>query len=159
MVKTVRGIYIAVNGGAPMQAVASADLETGRGIVGDRYYGDSGTFSKKLEGLPDKELTLIESEHIDQFNMDHGLKLEYGAVRRNIVTRGIRLDDIIDREFNIGEIRLRGIRLCEPCACLAGVLGPEVLSNMVHKAGLRAAILKTGRITKGDVITMSQPSP
>ena len=139
-----------------MQAVDSADLEAGHGIVGDRYYGDTGTFSKKLKGLPDKELTLIESEHIDQFNKTHGFCLEYGAFRRNIITRGINLNDLIDREFNIGEIRLSGIRLCEPCAYLAGLLRPEVLSSMVHKAGLRAAILKSGRITRGDEITMSQ---
>lgn len=142
-----------------MQMVESADLEAGHGIVGDRYYDNLGTFSKKLKNLPDKELTLIESEQIDQFNTAHGFKLENGAFRRNIITRGIRLDNLIDREFTIGETRLRGIRLCEPCAYLAGLLGPEVLSALVHKAGLRAAILEPGRISMGDVITLLQPSP
>lgn len=148
----VKAIYIAANGGAPMQAVEDADLVAGQGIVGDRYYGDSGTFSKKLKDLPDKELTLIESEQIDQFNTARGLSLDYGAFRRNIVTRGIHLDELIDSEFTIGETRLRGIRQCEPCSYLAGLLGPEVLSDMVHRAGLRAAIIKSGKINVNDVI-------
>jgi len=155
---TVQGIYTATRGGAQMQAVDSANLVAGRGIVGDRYYGDTGTFSAKLKDLPDKELTLIESEHIDQFNTACGFDLEYGAFRRNIVTHGIHLEELIGREFTIGEITLRGIRLCEPCAYLAGLLGPEVLSDMVHKAGLRAAILKSGRIYLKDRISIQHLS-
>ena len=137
-----------------MQAVGDADLIAGKGIVGDRYYEDVGTFSKKLKDLPDKELTLIESEQIDQFNAAHGMKLEYGDFRRNIITSGVHLEGLIDREFTIGGTRLRGIRLCEPCVHLAEMLGPEVLSDMVHKAGLRAAIIKSGKINVNDVITI-----
>lgn len=151
---TIRAIYIAANAGAPMQAVEYAELKAGQGIVGDRYYMDSGTFSEKLQNLPDKELTLIESERVDQFNTDHGSNLEYGAFRRNIITGGLHLEDLIGREFTIGDARLRGIRLCEPCAYLAGLLGPAVLTDMVHKAGLRAEILDSGRINPGDTITV-----
>ena len=103
----VKAIYIAANGGAPMQAVEDADLVAGQGIVGDRYYGDSGTFSKKLKDLPDKELTLIESEQIDQFNTARGLSLDYGAFRRNIVTRGIHLHTVSRRPRNICPIQQR----------------------------------------------------
>lgn len=154
MTEIIKAIYIAQEGGAPMQSIETVDLVAGQGIVGDRYYGDSGTFSQKLKDLPDKELTLIESEHIDQFNADHGSNLEYGDFRRNVVTHGIILADLIDREFTVGEARLRGIRLCEPCSYLAGLLGPEVLSDMVHRAGLRAAIIKSGKIKVNDVITV-----
>lgn len=154
MTQTVKAIYIAATGGTPMQAVESAELVAGQGIVGDRYFSESGTFSAKLKDLPDKELTLIESEQIDQFNVTRGFSIKYGAFRRNIVTHGVHLVDLIGHEFTIGETRLRGIRLCEPCAHLAGLLGPEVLADMVHKAGLRAAILKSGRISKNDVINL-----
>lgn len=153
MAKSVKAIYIAFTGGGQMQAIDTAELVAGHGVKGDRYFEDMGTFSKKLKDLPDKELTLIESEQIDRFNRSHGFNFDYGAFRRNIVTGGIHLEDLIDREFTIGESRLRGIRLCEPCAYLAGLLGPEVLSDMVHRAGLRAAILESGKVNVNDEIT------
>ena len=154
MEQTIEAIYIATGGAAPMQALTNAELVAGRGIAGDRYFADAGTFSAKLKGLPDSELTLIESEQVDQFNAAHGSSLEYGAFRRNIITAGIRLADLIGREFSIGAVRLRGIRQCEPCAHLAQLLGPEVLRDMVHRAGLRAAILTSGQIKPGDSIRL-----
>lgn len=152
MDSSVKAVYIAESGGAPMREIAHAELVVGRGIAGDRYFSDSGTFSVKLKDLPDSELTLIESEQVDQFNAGHGTRLDYGAFRRNIITAGVRLEDFIGREFTIGDVRLRGIRLCEPCAHLAQLLGPEVLRDMVHRAGLRAAILTPGVVSAGDMI-------
>lgn len=149
---SIKAIYIASGSGVPMQAIEQADLMAGQGIVGDRYYTDSGTFSGKLKDLPDKELTLIESEQIDLFNAARGFKLDYGAFRRNVVTAGVHLEDLIGRKFTIGRTTLQGIRQCEPCAHLAGLLGHAVLSDMVHKAGLRAAILTSGKISPGDAI-------
>jgi len=150
----IKAIYIASGSGKPMASVASAELVAGRGIAGDRYYSDSGTFSDKLKDLPDKELTLIESEQIEQFNSNREYSLDYGAFRRNIVTQGIQLNDLVGTEFSIGNVRLRGLRLCEPCAHLAKLTIPEILPDMVHKAGLRAAILSSGTISVNEIITL-----
>ncbi len=139
-------LYIAEAGEAPMQSVGSIVLEAGKGIVGDRYYNNCGTFSEKLAGLPDKELTLIESEKVDDFNKEYGFSFDYGDFRRNIVTEGVDLNSLVGKEFSIGGVRLRGIRLCEPCAHLSGVLVPELMPAMVHKAGLRAQVLGDGQV-------------
>ena len=153
MTATIDAIYIARRGGAPMQYIQQASLHAGRGIEGDRYFSEAGTFSEKLAGTPDREVTLIEAEEIDRFNGQQGLSLNYGEMRRNIVTRGIRLNDLVDREFLIGAVRFRGIRLCEPCAHLAKIVSPHVLKGMVHRAGLRACILTDGTIRENDAIT------
>ncbi len=146
----VIGLYIASSAHGAMQKMDSAELEAGKGIVGDRYYHECGTFSKKLAGLPDKEVTLIESEEVDSFNRCHDLNYNYGDFRRNIVTEGIRLNELVGQDFTLGGIRLRGVRLCEPCAHLAGILSPEIMPDLVHKAGLRATIVNDGILALGD---------
>jgi len=136
-----------------MEYLHEANFTAGQGIEGDRYFFGNGTFSEKLNGLPDREVTLIEAEEIDRFNAQQGLSLNYGDMRRNIITRGIRLNDLVDRQFRIGAVEFRGIRLCEPCAHLAELVTPQVLKGMVHRAGLRACILTDGKIRESDPIT------
>lgn len=145
-------IFTAAAAGATPKAADEATLEAGRGIVGDRYHGNSGTFSSNLAGKPDKEVTLIESEEIDRFNREAGLALTYGDLRRNLITRGIRLNELVGQEFEVGGCRLEGVRLCEPCAHLARTVAKEVLPGLVHAAGLRARIVRGGTIRAGDAI-------
>lgn len=145
-------IWLAAEGGAELELRAAARLEAGRGLAGDRYAAGTGTFSKKTIGQPDKQLTLIESEEIAAFNARTGLGYGAGSFRRNLVTSGIQLNELVGREFRIGELRLRGIRLCEPCSYLARRIGRAVLTDMVHRAGLCAEILDSGPIAVGDTI-------
>jgi MOSC domain-containing protein YiiM len=145
-------IFVATEAGAKLAPADQATLEAGRGLVGDRYHLGAGTFSAQLAGKPDREVTLIEAEAIDQFNKDSGLALGYGELRRNLVTRGIRLNDLVGREFEVGECLLEGIRLCEPCAHLARTVAKQVLPGLVRQAGLRARIVRGGRIRPGDGI-------
>lgn len=153
MAGSVLEINIARAGAAEMESLAVAELETGRGIVGDRYYAQLGTFSKKNEIRPDQEITLIESEEIDRFNGSSGLTLDYGAARRNVVTRGVRLNDLVGRQFRVGPVLLEGIRLCEPCAHLASLVSEKVLPGLVHRGGLRARILSAGEIRPSDAVS------
>ena len=146
-------IYIAEQAGSPMLAREQIKLERNKGIIGDRYANNCGTFSEKLAGLPDKEITLIESERIAAFNHDQGLQYQAADFRRNLVTQGVRLNELVGKEFCIGDVRLKGIRLCEPCAHLAGVLTKEILPALVHKAGLRAQIIEDGVIKKNDSVS------
>ena len=148
----IESILISGNAGGEVVSQSSVELEIGRGIVGDRYHLSKGTYSKKLEKTHDFEITLIEREEIDVFNQATGLNYDAATFRRNLVTRGIRLNDLVGKEFNIGDVKFRGVRLCEPCAYLSDLLGPDFLSLMVHKAGLRAQILVNGSIEVSDSI-------
>lgn len=152
---TVSGIYSTARGRAPLEPLEQSTLEAGRGLVGDRYYLGTGTFSKKLAGKPDAEVTLIELEEIEQFNGTHGLSISVGDFRRNIITSGVRLNDLIGVTFSVGKATLEGIRLCEPCAHLAGLVTPEVLPGLVGRAGLRARVITGGNVKPGDAITVA----
>lgn len=145
-------IYISPESGFSMKYVAIAELEKGKGIVDDRYHSGLGTFSKKLHGKPQREVTLIEIEQVNFFNESTGLDIPPGEFRRNLVTSRVRLNDLVGKQFQVGQVLLEGIKLCEPCDYLAKTLAPEVLPHLVGRGGLRAAILEDGAIQIDDRI-------
>ena len=149
---SVIAIYSGAGAGAELMPLEVARLEAGHGVVGDRYYDRVGTFSEKLKPSQDWEVTLIEKEEIDRFNAAAGKALGPGRFRRNIVTTGVRLNELVGRRFNVGAAVLEGIRLCEPCAHLGTLIGPEVVKGMVHRAGLRARIVTGAEVRPGDSI-------
>jgi MOSC domain-containing protein YiiM len=151
---TLVSIHIARAAGAPLESLPGAELVAGRGIVGDRYFEGTGAFSPAVQD-PDHELTLIDLDEIERFNAVVGAALEPAAFRRNLVTRGIDLGALVDREFSIGAVRLRGVRICEPCATLAGRTHKLVVKHMLHRCGLRAGIVSSGRIQVGDPIALA----
>jgi len=146
---TVISINIAPEAEAPMQSINEARAVPGQGLEGDRYFDHKGTFSKPQ---PDRELTLIEAEAIEalrsEFQVDFGLS----ASRRNIVTRGVPLNHLVEKEFWIGDVKARGLRLCEPCSHLQRLSHPKVLPGLVHRGGLRAQILTEGIIRVGEIV-------
>ncbi len=122
----------------------------GAGIEGDRY------FDRHEE--PGQNVTLVEAEEVERFITEHGRVNDLSITGRNLVTRGVRLNELVGKEFNVGAVRLRGVELCEPClglgAALAqGQLTPaHVVKSFVHRAGLRADVLSTGSISVGAAV-------
>jgi len=135
-----------------MQPTHGVRAIPGKGQVGDRYSSGDGTFSPHPQ-KSDYEITFIEREKIEAFARDSGLAFTASHARRNIVTEGVDLNELSGKEFLVGEVRIRGIRLCEPCQHLAKASFPETLKGLVHKGGLRAQILSEGVIGVGDRIT------
>ena len=148
----VSQIRIAESPSAPMTRQLEARAVPGRGIEGDRYFSGTGTFSPKPP-KPDFEITLIEKEKIEMFAQATGLPFTAAHARRNIVAQGVDLNALVGKDFRVGSVRIRGIRLCEPCSHLARTSFPETLSELVHKAGLRAQIVSEGVIREGDSIS------
>jgi MOSC domain-containing protein YiiM len=148
----VHQIFIASQGAEPMVGRTAVRAVVGQGLEGDRYATGVGTFSKTPH-RPDSEVTLIELENVDAFALESGLPFTTAMSRRNIVTEGVRLNDLEGVEFTVGSVRLRGIRLCEPCKILARNTFHEILPALNGKAGLRAQILTEGVIRVGDTIT------
>jgi MOSC domain-containing protein YiiM len=156
----VASIHIAPKAEAPMRSLDAVRAIPGRGLEGDRYFVSSGTYSDSPG--PSREVTLIESEAIAAMARDNDVRIEAGDARRNVVTRGVPLNHLVGQDFSIGDVRLRGIRLCEPCAHLESLTRRGVLGGLVHRGGLRAQILTDGTIRVGDPIlplgpTMSRP--
>lgn len=149
----VEQIAIASAATAPMQLLASARAAlAGRGLEGDRYASNAGTFSPRAGRRPGYELTLIAAEVVEELTA-RDAHLDFGSTRRNILTRGIDVNALVGREFSIGDVRCRGLRLAEPCAHLERIAGPGLLRPLIHCGGLRADVLSGGVIEAGSVIT------
>jgi MOSC domain-containing protein YiiM len=151
VVSRVFQIFTAPKAAAAMTARESVRAVLGQGLDGDRYSTGMGTFSKTPH-RPDSEVTLIELENVEAFARAFGKPFTASMSRRNIVTAGVRLNALEGREFTVGAVRLRGVRLCEPCRILARNTFYEILPALNGKAGLRATILTAGLIRIGDGI-------
>jgi MOSC domain-containing protein YiiM len=146
---TVESIFIASTAMGPVESRDQAVAIPGVGLEGDRYALKQGTFYKPK---PDYELTLIEAEAVEALRRDYQVELAAGDARRNIVTRGVPLNHLVGKEFVIGGVRIRGIRLCEPCDHLQSVTGKQLMEGLCHRGGLRAQILTQGTIHVGDCV-------
>ena len=122
----------------------------GIGLEGDRYAERRGHWSPTARR--GDQLTLVEAEVVESLAAVDGLLLQPGETRRNVTTRGIRLDDLIGRRFWLGGALLLGVRRCEPCFYLEGLLDMPVMIPLVHRAGIRAEIVEGGEIAVGDLI-------
>jgi MOSC domain-containing protein YiiM len=147
---TIVSIHLASAAKAPVRSVEQVRALPGVGLEGDRYALKLGTFYK---ALPDYELTLIEAEAIEAMTRDYRTEISAGDARRNLVTRDVPLNHLVGREFNIGSVRIRGIRLCEPCDHLQGLIGLPVIKGLRQRGGLRAQILSEGLIRVGDPVS------
>jgi MOSC domain-containing protein YiiM len=142
-----------------MRSLAEALAIPGRGLAGDRYFEGRGFYSTR-PGYGGREVTLIEVETLEALERGAvnsagerlGLKLTAADSRRNIATTGVPLSHLVDREFWVGAVRMRGTRLCEPCKHLEELTQPGLLAALVHRGGLRAGILTEGTIRVGDLV-------
>lgn len=149
---TVESIAIAADAEAPMHIVVSARALAGHGLEGDRYARNAGTFSSRAARRPGFDLTLIAAEVVEELTA-RDARLDLASTRRNILTRGIDVNALVGREFSVGEVRCRGLRLAEPCAHLERIAGPGLLRPLIHRGGLRADVLSGGAIETGSLIT------
>lgn len=146
----VEAIFVAGSEGAPMTEVAEARAEAGRGLEGDRYWLGEGKFSNKPGH---RALTLIEAEAIEALAREVNMDLLPGETRRNIVTRGVALNHLVGKEFTVGGVRMRGVKLCEPCNYLEELTKRDgIRAALVHRGGLRVDLIGDGVIRKGDEI-------
>lgn len=146
---TVEHIFVAREQGSPMIPLREVEAIAGLGLSGDRNAND------KAAKDPQKQLTLIEGEHLDAWNSSGAPVLAPHEPRRNLVTRGVRLNDLVGRRFRLGEVEAEGIRLCEPCGTFQKRTHDGVVRFFTHKGGLRARIVRGGVIRVGDSIVVA----
>lgn len=145
----VERICLAPTSETAMQEQESIRLQAGAGIVGDRYC----SLEQDYVG---QNLTLIELEEIANFNAAHGCNIQFEQTRRNLATLGVRLNQLVGREFSLGSVRLRGVELCTPCETLGknlaetGLTPAQIVKAFLNSGGLRADVLNDGEIRRGD---------
>ena len=138
---------IAANNNQSISEVNSIEVLANKGIVGDRHFNDFND--------PYNQLSLIESENIDEYNIKFGLDIPYINFRRNIITKGIQLNDLIGKKLQIGNVELEGVELCRPCRHLTEMLNQKnILKEFMRKGGLRCKILSSSKISIGDKINL-----
>lgn len=143
----VERIFVSLERHAVQHERERISVRVGMGVVGDRNFG------KNIH--PGQNITLVEAEEVERFCAEHARVLDLSLARRNLVTRGVRLNNLVGVEFSVGSVRLRGVELCEPCALIGNSLSTnalapaDVIKHWVHRAGLRADVLSEGEIVRG----------
>ena len=141
----VSNICITNSSGNKMQEINNIKVIASKGIVNDRYFKDNND--------KDTQITLIESENIDYFNKVSGTNFVASDFRRNIITKGIRLNDLINKRIKVGEVNMLVHRLCDPCKYLQDSLSHKnLVKNLLNKGGLRCEVLSSGEISIEDKI-------
>ncbi len=131
--------------------VNTIKLIAGKGIIGDRHFKDYND--------PYNQLSIIESENIDEYNFKYNLDIPYLDFRRNIVTKGIKLNNLVEKKIKIGSIKLDVIDLCRPCRHLSEKLQRnDIVKEFLRKGGIRCKIINNGIISLDDQIEIIQPS-
>ena len=129
--------------------VDSIQVLANKGVVGDRHFSEFND--------PYNQLSLIESENIDFYNLKYGLNIPYLNFRRNIVTKGVKLNDLVGKKFLVGNVKLEGIDLCRPCRHLAETLNQDnIIKEFLRSGGLRCQILSSSSIKVGDEIMIDE---
>jgi len=130
-----------------IEEVGAIEVLANKGVVGDRHFDDYND--------PYCQLTLIESENIDYYNTKFGLNISYTDFRRNIITKGVRLNDLVGKKLLIGNVKVEGIDLCRPCRHLTEMLNQDnILREFLRRGGLRCQILTSSNISVGDKISI-----
>ena len=127
--------------------VKSIEVLENKGVVGDRHFDEFND--------PYCQLSLIESENIDFYNSKYNLNIPYVDFRRNIITKGVRLNNLIGKRFLVGNVKVEGIDLCRPCRHLTEILSQgNIIKEFLRKGGLRCQILSSSMINVGDNIKL-----
>ena len=138
---------IAKNNNQPIKEVSFIEVLANKGIIGDRHFHEFND--------PYNQLSLIESENIDDYNIRFGLNIPYIDFRRNVITKGTRLNDLVGKKFKVGSVELDAIDLCRPCRHLTEMLNQKnVLKEFLRKGGIRCQILSSSNIHIGDKIEL-----
>ena len=138
---------ISENNNKPINEVSSIDVLANQGVVGDRHFKEFND--------PYNQISLIESETIDRYNIKYGLNIPYIDFRRNIITKGIKLNDLVGKKILVGKVELEGIDLCRPCKHLCEVLGQEnIIKEFLRRGGIRCQILTSSSIKINDKISI-----
>ena len=131
--------------GSKIQNVDKVEALKGKGLLNDRKFSENNQ--------KERQITLIEIENINYFNGLSETNIPPIDFRRNIITENIKLNDLVGKEFFVGNVKLKGHDLCRPCKYLQDKLKKNnFVKEFLHKGGLRCEILTSGKINVGDII-------
>jgi MOSC domain-containing protein YiiM len=145
----VEAIFVTSEHGELPVPVERVQAHAGRGLEGNRYYWAEG------DAPPGRAVTLVAAEAMDAVASEGEVSIEPAATRRNVLTRGIDVNELVGKRFRIGDVECEGVELCEPCAHLESMTQRGAIKALVHRAGLNADILNDGEIRVGDRVVLA----
>jgi hypothetical protein len=155
----VVAVHVAPEAGAPTEARDRVEAVADRGLRGDRYFAETGTFSDSARDVA-RDVTFVEREALDAVARDYGVEVAPGDHRRNVTTAGVGLNRLVGRRFAVGDAVFEGGELCEPCSYLEETLGREgVREALVHRGGIRARVVESGSFGPGDAVEDRAAAP
>ena len=147
----VENIHITARKAEPVAPVERVSVVAGRGIEGDRKFGEH-------EPGSGKDLTLVPAESLEALAEEAGIVLQPGETRRQVTTRGVDVHALVGRRFTVGSVEAVGIELCEPCNHLESLTQPGVMRGLVHRAGINCDVIRGGEIAVGDPVVDQGPA-
>jgi MOSC domain-containing protein YiiM len=147
--------FVAQAGGEPMERRERLKAVEG-GLAGDRYQTGDGHYSR----VSTCEVTLVEREALNQIHDAYGIDLSAGQHRRNLVTSGVAVEDLLEATFRIGDAVFRGTKRRPPCAYLDAVADPPGISSALkERGGICADVVEPGEVAVGDELELVEPDP
>jgi len=146
-------IAIARQAKGPMEHVDSIEAVAGEGLSGDRYGAGIGAAQFQGRRKPENEVTLIAREAIEAANDELNFAIEHLETRRNLLTEGVPLNDLLGKTFRVGNVVLKGLELCEPCGYLEKRTFAGIKAALKHRGGLRCCVIEGGKIQVGDTVS------
>jgi len=125
-----------------VEAVERATVQTNYGLQGD------WRSRRNRSG----QLTLIEAEVLTEVEHLLGAPVPSGASRRQVVVRGVKLNDLIGQRIRIGEVRVFVETPCDPCARMEETIGDGGRNALEGCGGVRCFVLAGGELQVGDSI-------
>jgi len=149
-------IGVATQAKAPLELRDSVEIVAGKGIVGDRYSAGKGA-GQRGKIKDEQQVTLIAEEAIAAAVEESGLPITHLITRRNLLVRGVPLNDLVSKTFRVGDVVLRGLQHCDPCGYLEKQTFPSIKQALLKRGGLRTVVLQGGTVRIGDVVQLEDP--
>ncbi|KAB7514004.1 MOSC domain-containing protein [Halosegnis rubeus] len=146
MAGRVTQIWTTAEESAPMEPVEGIEAVDG-GLAGDRYQRGTGYYSP----FDVCEVTFVAGEALDRIREEAGLDLSDGQHRRNVVTRGVDLGDLLAARFRVGQAVFEGTRPRPPCRHVEEVAELDGLMDALReRGGICADVVEPGPFRVGD---------
>lgn len=156
----IEGIWVSPASGEAMRGLREVRAFAGQGLEGDRFRREDAWGVASPDAGDGRQVTLVARESLDEIEAETGLAVPAGKSRRNLITSGVRLTDLVGQRFRVGEVEMEGAEVCQPCAKMGEVLNENkalVVKALVNRSGLRARIITSGTIRVGDPVVPLPP--
>ena len=122
-----------------MIEVPVIECAAGRGIRGDRYFD----FKDDYKG----QITFFSLDVFEELCVALNVHdCSPADARRNVITRGVDLNEFIGREFEVQGVCLYGTQECAPCYWMDRAFAPGAEKFLKGRGGVRAKILCDGQL-------------